>query len=361
MRCSRLLVAVITLVGVLAPVSVSAASGRSQTLAFERTTGSEKGVYLVRADGSGERRITSGLDPSDRGYGVSWAPNARRFVFSGMEEGGNTSRLYIVRRDGTNLHALTGGGREYGDQMAAWSPTGGQVVFMRVGFDRVHLFAVRVEGDGFVYVSGGADPQWFPGGGKVVFVGNDGSYRNQLFKETVPPDFNHRRWQISHSPRRSDADNFGPDVSPSGKRIVYVRMFEGLHLGRRHWALRVMRADGSGDHLVTKGRRVFPDPEWSPNGRRIVFVGRRHGNNDIYTIRGDGTGLRRLTHRPGPESDPTWSPTGRRIAFVSTRDDNKEIYVMRRDGSGERRITFSPEVDEAPVWAAPGSRLGSAP
>jgi Tol biopolymer transport system component len=303
--------------------------------------------------------MTTGFDPSDAGYDIDWAPNGLRFVFAARVGDERASRLYIVRRDGSNLHSLTTGGKGYGDSAPEWSPTGGRIIFHREYFDAGRIKAVRVEAKGFTDVAGGGDPHWFPGGGKIVFVRSDGSHRYQVFKETVPPDFNNHNVQISSSPHKSEAENFAPDIAPGGGRIVYTRMFNDLHISRRHWALRVLNADGSHDHLLTKARRVLPNPEWSPGGHRIVFVGRRRGNNDIYTIRGDGTGLRRLTRSPASEADPTWSPDGSRIAFGSLRDGNKEIYVMRRDGSHERRITFSPEVDEDPVWAPSGPRRGS--
>ena len=323
----------------------------SRTLAFERVSGPDKGVYLVNADGSGTTRITSGLNPSESGYGVSWAPNSQRFVFAAKTPGGNTSRLFIVRRDGTNLHDLTSGGTWDGDRMPQWCPTGGQVVFVRETAEYVRVFAIRVEGDGWTSVSVGTDPHWFPGGGKVVFSANGKGQHYELFKETVPADYNHNRWQISESPHGSDAINVAPDIAPGGRRIVYVRMFEPYRYSTRHWALRVMQDDGSRDHLVVKGRRGFPDPEWSPGGHRLVFVGRRRKNNDIYVIRGDGKGYHRLTRSRTSEFDPTWSPDGSRIAFVSTRDGNREIYVMHADGSHKTRVTFSESADAEPVWA----------
>jgi TolB protein len=60
------------------------------------------------------------------------------------------------------------------------------------------------------------------------------------------------------------------------------------------------------------------DPAWSPNGRRMAFIGRSlsAGQYDLFTIHADGTGLVQLTETRRTESDPSWSPDGRRIAYL---------------------------------------------
>jgi Tol biopolymer transport system component len=45
--------------------------------------------------------------------------------------------------------------------------------------------------------------------------------------------------------------------------------------------------------------------------------------------------------RPLEVGSPLWSPDGRKIAFVGDRDGNAEVYVMNADGSGQRRLTHN--------------------
>ena len=51
---------------------------------------------------------------------------------------------------------------------------------------------------------------------------------------------------------------------------------------------------------------------------------------------------------------PSWSPDGRRIAFVSKRDGNQEVYVMNADGSGQRNHDAKP-------WAGTNAGLPGPP
>jgi WD40-like Beta Propeller Repeat len=43
----------------------------------------------------------------------------------------------------------------------------------------------------------------------------------------------------------------------------------------------------------------------------------------------DGSGKRRLTRAPRDDFVPAWSPDGRKIAFLSKGDGNQEIHVMK--------------------------------
>ncbi len=116
------------------------------------------------------------------------------------------------------------------------------------------------------------------------------------------------------------------------------------------------RADGS------EAVNLTPDsdandalPDFSPDGRRIVFRSSRDGNKEIYLMNADGTGPRRLTETQATNTMPSFSSSGDRIAFVSTRDGDYEIYILylEDDGSpGEvRRMTNSPGRDMHPKFS----------
>jgi TolB protein len=100
-------------------------------------------------------------------------------------------------------------------------------------------------------------------------------------------------------------------------------------------------------------------PDWSPDGRRILFQRdlAQHGNYDIYSIRPDGSGLRRLTRSPAFDADAHFSPNGKSIVFGSDRTGNADVFVMRRNGTGVRRITRCPSFDAYPVSSSDGRSL----
>jgi hypothetical protein len=84
--------------------------------------------------------------------------------------------------------------------------------------------------------------------------------------------------------------------------------------------LYVINADGSGSWSLETARLSSPaaapyelgeDPAWSPDGRKIAFLGvGDDGNTDVYVVRADGLGRKRLTHHPGWTAVRPGRPTG---------------------------------------------------
>ncbi len=98
-------------------------------------------------------------------------------------------------------------------------------------------------------------------------------------------------------------------------------------------------------------------PDWSPDGNRIIFASDRDGALDIYAMNTDGGDARRLTYNTTEDFAPAWSPDGRKIAFTAKRDDNDEIYIMDADGSNQTNITRNPASDSRPAWSPEANRI----
>lgn len=124
-----------------------------------------------------------------------------------------------------------------------------------------------------------------------------------------------------------------PEWSPDGKRLVFAR--EGGNL-------RVVRADGTGFRRVANARAS--SASWSPDGRKLVFAVDGEG---IFTARLDGSGRRRIAKRG---MAPVWSSRNQ-IAFV--RSEPAEIIVMDAAGTNARRAAFG----NAPDWSPGGTKL----
>jgi Ca2+-binding RTX toxin-like protein len=125
--------------------------------------------------------------------------------------------------------------------------------------------------------------------------------------------------------------------------------------------LAVIGADGSGNVLLTSGAETAASPNWSPDGRRIVFVSQAREQDSqpaIELINSDGSERVRVTSVRAPgflvSVDPSWSPDGSTIAFVQWDDDSKtsDVYTMKPDGSDLTNLTRSPFSETSIDWRA---------
>ncbi|MFC1553055.1 TolB family protein [candidate division KSB1 bacterium] len=74
-------------------------------------------------------------------------------------------------------------------------------------------------------------------------------------------------------------------------------------------------------------------------------------------MRPDGSDLKRLTTSPGSDTEPDWSPDGSKIVFTSTRSGSSDIWLMDADGSNQTQITDIIHSEFYPRWSPDGSKI----
>ena len=97
------------------------------------------------------------------------------------------------------------------------------------------------------------------------------------------------------------------------------------------------------------------NPNWSPDGARIVFESDRveKGDLEIYSMKADGSDVRRLTNSPALDALPAYSPDGKRIVFVSDRlQKDSNLFTMSSTGAKPKRVVAGevPNFQMVPDW-----------
>jgi Tol biopolymer transport system component len=272
-------------------------------LIFQRTPG-DTGCdqqYIMNSDGTGLRRVSSGLGRTTCGY--FYARDAR-ILYASTEHLGPACPprpdyshgyvwglydydIYVADSSGARATRLTDNPAY--DAEGTLSPDGQTIVFTSLRNGDLDIYTMRTDGTELKRLT--------------HTVGYDG----------------------------------GPFFSPDGKRIVYRASHPGpaadsaeyralldQHLVRpTRMDIWVMNADGSDQRQVTNLPGANFAPYITPDGRRIIFASNyqnpRSRNFDLYLVNLDGSGLEPVTTHPEFDAFPMFSPDGRQLVWASNR------------------------------------------
>jgi Tol biopolymer transport system component len=260
-------------------------------------------IYVMKADGSGKRNLTR--NPG-RDFGPVWSPDGRQIAFLRERDGGSwppnfdNFEVYVMNADGSGQRRLTGKTAH----APAWSPEGRRIAFV----SSRDLYVMNADGTGQRNLTGTTtddahSPAWSPDGQTIAFASGHCS------RPQPPPArcFDLYAVNADGSGLRRltrNTRNHAPAWSPDGQKIAFASVRDG------NQEIYVMNADGSGQRRLTRNMAGDYLPAWSPDGRKIAFVSQRDGNtnHEIYLMNTfDGGGLRNLTRTPAQEDWFAWT------------------------------------------------------
>lgn len=207
----------------------------------------------ARADGSSARRLFFQVEPA-------WSPDGRLIAFSSMRYG--SFDIFVMRADGSGTRRLTRS-REH-DSRPSFSPDGSRIVFDRGEWG--DLYVINADGSGLHRITRDpaqeTDPAWSPDGRWIAYVRRERGTRV------------HEIWLVgpggerAHPLTRLGAGSYSPAWSPDSRRLAFAS-----NAGSRSWGIYEVAVDGRGLRLLVRpqGDGSF-EPAWSPDGTRLAFT-----------------------------------------------------------------------------------------
>jgi eukaryotic-like serine/threonine-protein kinase len=367
--------------------------GKQVAFAWDGETGDNFDIYVKLVDTGAALKLTS--SPADE-YVPEWSPDGRYIAF--CREVSNHFEIWMVP-------ALGGAERKLGESALcdglSWSPDGKFLALVDgiASQSSYGIFLLSVDTGGKQRVtsppsgySEDSGPRFSPDGKTLAFARFPSNLSGDVYLVPIVDS-----GRPVGEPRRltfEEQSVWSLDWTADGRRIVYSRGAIGstslwmipapggtpeplalagqnaaflsvARVGRRLVYERIgsdsniWRVPGpnSSDRASAPSRFIAstqPDvePQFSPNGKKIVFASSRSGSYEIWVCDREGRSPVQLTSSNGPQlGSPRWSPDSRWIAFDSPKAGNSDIYVISADGGPMRRLTSGPSNNVRPSWS----------
>jgi tricorn protease-like protein len=265
------------------------------------------------------------------------------------------------------------------DENPAWSPDGRRIAFDSNRDGNFDIFVMNSDGSEvvqltrsltaalsdwiWVHTASDGHPAWSPDGSQIIFV----SSRDNGMMTYVDTDIYVMEADgagMANLTHGYSSVEYRPNWSPDGKSIVFEgdrdpaqRSPDTVEL---NWDLYVVNADGSGVQRLTFASVPEGQAAWSPDGTQLAYASEWEDRCDIYVMEPSGRNFLQLTSGPGSAEEPDWSPDGSWIVFSSDRDGSWHLYVMGANGSNVTQLTFGPGNDHQPDWSPDGRQIAFA-
>ncbi len=294
------------------------------------------GLYLLPVAGGTVRRLTTPKVSTDQA--AAFSPDGHRLAYASCSASSHSPcDVYVLDLDTT--FAPTGPARRLTSQAVAifglaWSRNGQFIIYDAQAVPLLsYLWRVEVEGHSppaRIEVAGAeaGAPATTAAADRLVFS-----------RSLLDGDVYGMAWGQAPQPiAASSFYDFLPQFSPDGRQMVFCSERSG-----ESTELWIASADGSGARQLTRGMGLSQCAgNWSPNGQQIALDSAGDdGHEHIWVIDPDGGTPRQVTKESGSQRAPTWSHDGQWIYYWRQQSDHHDIWRTRLSDGVKEQVTHT--------------------
>jgi Tol biopolymer transport system component len=264
-------------------------------------------IFLANEDGTNPRRLITVSGSADW---IRFSLDGSHLRFTLNTPDTNSTSIWEVRADGSDLHALLPGWRNpHSECCGVWSADGRYYFFVSAGSARSDIWALAETGG--VFHKTPSTPLQLTNGPMALGLPVPSPDGKKLFAEGYLPRGElvfYDRTSHHFLPFLSGISADEAAFSRDGKWVAYVSFPD-----RTLWRSRI---DGSERPQLT-----FPPvlpflPFWSPDGKQISYTNKQAGQpTKIFPISTQGGTPEEMFSEKEYQWDANWSPDGRKIIF----------------------------------------------
>jgi len=321
-------------------------------IAFVRTPRGKLQIILIPPLGGPERVLVDTDTRILATPSLAWTPDGKRLAgpCKGAAEEPSGMCLYSIE-SGEERRLTSPPANTLADTCPAISPDGRSLAFSRNRPGSANdLYVLRLtsaltaEGEPkrLTPESGSIDgATWTPDGRAIIYSRRDVLWRIAAAGSAKPEQLVFAGGDVTH-----------PVISGARRRLVYSWGYEDTNIWRLELASPTRAASRSA--LISSSRQEDM-PEYSPDGKRVLFHSDRSGRVEIWTCHSDGSNCVQVTSQEQRNRfDPRWSPDGKYIVFSSADAGQSYLYVVGAEGGKAQRLSTGASSDSRGSWSRDG-------
>jgi Tol biopolymer transport system component/DNA-binding winged helix-turn-helix (wHTH) protein len=311
-------------------------------IAFARSSPDNSGVFVVPALGGPERKLADATFWHEPFMQISWSPDSKSLAY--WSTGTDGSHVFQVFLDTLQSRMINPGLHCWDMASPSFSPDGRKLAFVCTSSIAVYGIYELELGErstrrlvSMMGYFGGLT--WVADGTRIIFS-NDSGDGGSLWRV----DLEGRLLRLPFGEEGS-----GPSAAEKAGTLAYVRGSQNIDIWRLD--LHSPHPGQSGTKLIYS-TRIQTVPQYSPDGKKIVFESNRSGAHEIWMSDADGNNLVRLTSFDGPQTgSPSWCSDGRRIAFDSRASGLSAIYIEDIEAQVPQQVSSDIQNLALPIWS----------